>query len=77
MSIAMLLLTHSPPYSYGDSAGFAPDFPFNDAVASTKYAAKMVVANGKNKKGMRCRVEGIGCKVEGVGYKVEGKELNS
>jgi hypothetical protein len=28
-------------YSYGDSAGFAPDFPFKDAIASTKIAANL------------------------------------
>ena len=25
---------HSPPYSYGDSAGLAPDFPFNLLIIS-------------------------------------------
>jgi hypothetical protein len=28
-------------YSYGDSAGFTPDFPFKDAIASTKIAANL------------------------------------
>jgi len=29
-------------YSYGDSAGFAPDFPFNDGEASTKIGVKVM-----------------------------------
>jgi hypothetical protein len=29
-------------YSYGDSAGFAPDFPFNDDEASTKIGVKIM-----------------------------------
>jgi hypothetical protein len=29
-------------YSYGDSAGFAPDFPFNDDEASTKIGVKVM-----------------------------------
>ena len=28
-------------YSYGDSAGFTPDFPFNDDVSSTEFGAKI------------------------------------
>ena len=28
-------------YSYGDSAGITPDFPFNDVEASTKIAVKV------------------------------------
>jgi hypothetical protein len=28
-------------YSYGDSAGITPDFPFNPAVAGTKYTANV------------------------------------
>jgi hypothetical protein len=29
-------------YSYGDSAGFTPDFPFNDDEASTKIGVKVM-----------------------------------
>ena len=28
-------------YSYGDSAGITPDFPFNDDVSSTEFGAKI------------------------------------
>ena len=28
-------------YSYGDSAGITPDFPFNDDLSSTKFGAKI------------------------------------
>jgi hypothetical protein len=28
-------------YSYGDSAGFSPDFPFNPTNAGTKFAANV------------------------------------
>jgi|GEM_PF-3659097 len=28
-------------YSYGDSAGFTPDFPFNPEPSGTKYAANV------------------------------------
>jgi len=30
-------------YSYGDSAGSSPDFPFNDAEASTMIAANVKI----------------------------------
>jgi hypothetical protein len=30
------------PYSYGDSAGFSPDFPFNPAGAGTKSATNVM-----------------------------------
>jgi hypothetical protein len=45
------LKLHTPGgiYSYGDSAGFAPDFPFNTARAVTKYAAKVKEGNGMAK----------------------------
>jgi len=32
-------------YSYGDSAGITPDFPFNPVMAGTNYAAN-VMAGG-------------------------------
>ena len=35
---------HSRAYSYGDSAGFTPDFPFNPERSGTIYSAK--VADG-------------------------------
>lgn len=33
-------------YSYGDSAGLTPDFPFNPAPAGTKYAANVGAVRG-------------------------------
>jgi hypothetical protein len=30
-------------YSYGDSAGIAPDFPFNDDRTSTEFGAKIYI----------------------------------
>jgi hypothetical protein len=48
LTIAYCQLTK--PYSYGDSAGFTPDFPFNGALAPTKYSAKMIMENGNTKK---------------------------
>jgi hypothetical protein len=38
-------VTASPAYSYGDSAGFAPDFPFNPAGREPLSAANV----GKDK----------------------------
>jgi hypothetical protein len=31
-------------YSYGDSAGLTPDFPFNDEKTSTKFGAKILIS---------------------------------
>jgi hypothetical protein len=36
-----VVVLHERTYSYGDSAGFSPDFPFNGAVAPTKIWANL------------------------------------
>ncbi len=44
MTFAFCLLTFDCPhwpYSYGDSAGFTPDFPFNPECSGTKFAANV------------------------------------
>ena len=41
----VILSLSKKAYSYGDSAGFTPDFPFNPAIAGTNYVAN--VTDGK------------------------------
>jgi hypothetical protein len=49
----MINIHHSQPYSYGDSAGITPDFPFNHRRAflsltiETKSATNVVEVAGK------------------------------
>jgi hypothetical protein len=36
LPFSILCLLFPNPYSYGDSAGFTPDFPFNSPIGETK-----------------------------------------
>ena len=51
MNNSLLTTDHSQAYSYGDSAGITPDFPFNPILLGTNYATNVAVGkmNYKNK----------------------------
>jgi hypothetical protein len=39
---SQLIARNHRAYSYGDSAGFTPDFPFNPEHSGTNYGAKVI-----------------------------------